>query len=360
MGRALTVLHVLPQDSWRGAQVYAGALRDALVDDPAQRHLAVALFDGPVAGLRPDVVLTGRPTVRRRMGIDPIAAIRLRRLIRQRKVDVVVAHGGEPLKYAVASSGSVPVAYYKIGLASAELGRPARLSLYRFLSRHTVAGVAVSSQIGDQLRNTLQMPPGRIRIIPNARDPKVYFPAPMSPQVPPGLLWIGQFEEGKRPEMFMEVVEILRRRGHDVPAAMVGDGPLRERIEPRARSAGVTLLGRRADVPRLLREHTVAVMTSDANTEGMPGVLIEAGLSGLPVVSTDAAGVVDIVRDGASGYIVGSADAAATRLEELLADRRLCLEMGEAARQRCTTEFTFEAVAAHWAELADFIGSTRA
>ena len=64
-------------------------------------------------------------------------------------------------------------------------------------------------------------------------------------------------------------------------------------------------------------------MTSDATTEGMPGVLIEAGLSGLPVVATTAAGVNDVVEDGLTGFVVASDDPEelAERVERLLARR---------------------------------------
>src|SRR5690606_4736329 len=41
------VLHVLPDDRRRGAQAYAGRLRDALASSPRQQHLAVTLFGGP-------------------------------------------------------------------------------------------------------------------------------------------------------------------------------------------------------------------------------------------------------------------------------------------------------------------------
>jgi len=49
------LLHVLPADQDRGAQVYAGQLRDALAGDPAQRHLVVSLFDSPEAALRAEI-----------------------------------------------------------------------------------------------------------------------------------------------------------------------------------------------------------------------------------------------------------------------------------------------------------------
>lgn len=50
-----------------------------------------------------------------------------------------------------------------------------------------------------------------------------------------------------------------------------------------------------------MRRASVVVMTSAADTEGMPGVLVEAGLSGIATVATNAAGVADVVVDGPDG-----------------------------------------------------------
>ena len=72
--RRTTVLHVLPSDLDRGAQVYAGRLRDALAGDPTQRHLVVSLFDAPEAALRADVRLGVPSGLLRRAGLDPRAA----------------------------------------------------------------------------------------------------------------------------------------------------------------------------------------------------------------------------------------------------------------------------------------------
>ena len=121
--RRTTVLHVLPSDLDRGAQVYAGQLRDALADDPDQRHLVVSLFEAPDAALRADIKLRVPSGLLRRAGLDPRAVLRLRRTIRAEHADVVVAHGGEPLKYVVAAAGRTPTVYYKIGLSTQEITR---------------------------------------------------------------------------------------------------------------------------------------------------------------------------------------------------------------------------------------------
>ena len=102
-------------------------------------------------------------------------------------------------------------------------------------------------------------------------------------------------------------------------------------------------------------------MTSAPNTEGMPGVLVEAGLSGIPVVSTVAAGVLDVVEDGVTGYIVKEpADAAAIAglLVDLLGSPELCTALGAAARERCLTLFSIEASAASWRGMIEDMATT--
>ena len=77
---------------------------------------------------------------------------------------------------------------------------------------------------------------------------------------------------------------------------------------PRSRSR----LGRRAsrcsehrsDIAEQLRSADVFVFPSAPAGEGMPGVLIEAGLSGLPVVATAVPGVASVLADGQTGIVV--------------------------------------------------------
>jgi glycosyltransferase involved in cell wall biosynthesis len=112
---------------------------------------------------------------------------------------------------------------------------------------------------------------------------------------------------------------------------------------------GVELLGPRFDVPGLLRHSDIFVFTSLPTGEGMPGVLIEAGLSGLPAVSTRAPGVASVLSDGNTGYIVDDSVTAMTAaISDLLdnPDRREA--MGAAARARCESEFSLDLMADRW------------
>lgn len=348
----VTVLHVLPHDQERGAQVYAGQLRDALVDDPDQRHLVVTLFDSPDGAARADVKLAVTNGPLRSAGLDPRAVTRLRRLIRDERAALVVAHGGEALKYVVPAAGRTPTVYYKVGLSSAEIARPWHRRLYRYLSSRTSRVIGVSHQVADQVTDLFAVPTERTGTIPNGRDPQRYRPlgAEGRAVAPPRVIFVGRLETGKRPDLFLDMVEELRAGDVEFTAAIVGDGPLRRGLEARATGLGVEVMGTRTDVPELLRESAVLVMTSDPDTEGMPGVVIEAGLSGVPVVSTAAAGVSDVVVDGDTGFVVstGSPHALAERVSELLGSTERRTDMGGAARARCEQLFSVASTAEQW------------
>ena len=251
MVQRITVLHLVPEDSYRGAQVYAGRLRDALAQDPDQCHLVVALFRSPSGALRPDLTVGRSSGFLRRLGLDPLALASLRRLIQRQGADIVVAHGGESLKYAVLARSGARLAYYKIGLSATELARPSRLRLYRFLVRRVTRGVGVSEDVRIQLRDVLGMPSARLYVVPNGRPPDLYHPRAMesAASMRPRVMFVGQLETGKRPELFVSAVQCARGRGIEFDAAMAGDGPLRAEFEDIAGRARVDLLGVRRRVP---------------------------------------------------------------------------------------------------------------
>jgi glycosyltransferase involved in cell wall biosynthesis len=93
----------------------------------------------------------------------------------------------------------------------------------------------------------------------------------------------------------------------------------------------------------------------------MPGVLIEAGLSGLPVVTTDVSGARAIVEEGVTGFVLPSDDVGGLTdaLGRLVDDADLRRRMGAAARDRCAERFSIEAVAREWRDLLDPLLSPR-
>jgi glycosyltransferase involved in cell wall biosynthesis len=347
------VLHVLPMDLARGSQIHARALRDTL-DQPERRHLLLTLFNAPDRGLDPDLSLGLRPGLLRRWGFDPRAAIGLRRAVHRLRPAVIVAHGSEALKYSIlARRSGCRLVYYAIGVATPEVHNQPTRTLYRWLYHRADLIAGVSAEVVAECNQLLAVPTERLLLAPNGRDPGVYQPATGRDRShPPTLAYIGHLTAEKRPELMIEVTSQLRALGRELRSVMVGDGPLAGQLRHRAANAGVEMLGVRTDVAAVMRECDLLLFPSGYHGEGMPGVLIEAGLAGLPVVATDVPGVSTIVDDGETGCIVPVDDLAAMveAVDTLLSDPDRRTRMGRAARNRCESQFSLAASAAIWGQ----------
>ncbi len=101
-----------------------------------------------------------------------------------------------------------------------------------------------------------------------------------------------------------------------------------------ATKARVRFLGYRADVPELLLG--ADIFTLPSHREGMPRSIIEAMLTGLPVVATDIRGSREEVIDGHTGLLVPVRDEAAlgAALSKLAGDPALRAAMGKAGLAR--------------------------
>ncbi|WP_122262744.1 glycosyltransferase [Ornithinimicrobium cerasi] len=126
---------------------------------------------------------------------------------------------------------------------------------------------------------------------------------------------------------------------------IVGDGPDSEAIEARYQTTGVRtrMLGRRLDVPDILRAADVFAFPSWH--ENLSNALIEAMMSGVPVVATDVGGNTEIVRGGGGLLIPArNADALAAALVELIRDEPRRRLLGEEARENALANYSTEAM----------------
>jgi glycosyltransferase involved in cell wall biosynthesis len=287
------------------------------------------------------------------VGFDPRLVVRLRRALDRLTPVLVVAHGGEPLKFLVPAlfRRRCPLAYYAIGTLARPAENPVRRLLWRFLVRRPDLVAAEGTEVLDECRTVLGVPAGRLVLVPNGRDPEEFRPAAdADSRAVPVIAFVGALTEQKRPDRFVDLAAALRARGLGFRALVVGEGPLGPEIVPRARAAGVELLGARGDVAEVLKGTDIFVFPSLPRGEGMPGVLIEAGLSAVPVVATDVPGVDAIVVDGETGLVVDvdDFDALVGAVAALLADPLRRRAMGDAARRRCSERFSLDVVASDW------------
>ena len=159
-------------------------------------------------------------------------------------------------------------------------------------------------------------------VIPCGVDPRVF--RERTPREPDGVFRIASvagLRDYKGHRWLIEACALLKQRGVPVHCVLVGDGPERGAVEQQivaARlSAEVELLGNRPQdqIRQLLDRSDVMVLPSVVTAEGMmdgiPVALMEAMVTGLPVVSTRVSGIPELVQDGKTGLLAPEKDASA-------------------------------------------------
>lgn len=145
---------------------------------------------------------------------------------------------------------------------------------------------------------------------------------------------------------FVRALAMSPQAARRLRLVLVGDGPLRGRIESIVRAAGAESLvwfaGERSDVPDIMRGLDCFVLPSLA--EGISNTLLEAMASGLPVIATRVGANADLMEDGLSGRLVPRADPDALAREILgyLEDPARARRHGRAGRQIVERRFSLD------------------
>jgi len=166
------------------------------------------------------------------------------------------------------------------------------------------------------------------------------------------LLYVGRLAAAKGIPLLLESVARLAPRFPQLRLTVVGDGGDRPALEQMASQLKLTdmvdFVGyqSQAAVRQYLQHTDVFVLPSFA--EGVPVSLMEAMAAGVPVVTTQIAGISELVTDGASGYLVppGDGESLTDRIERLIQDPELRSRFGQAGRATVAQSFNIHQEAA--------------
>jgi glycosyltransferase involved in cell wall biosynthesis len=152
--------------------------------------------------------------------------------------------------------------------------------------------------------------------------------------------FIGRVTQIKRPDRFLDVVSEIKKRNTGLDFFMAGDGELLEACRERiiAENLPVKVLGWQSNIEKVLSAADIVVLTSD--NEGTPLSLIQAGMAGHPVVSTNVGSVPEVVLDNVTGLITRlDVQEIADALEKLVSDKALRAQLGIAAQEFTLANF---------------------
>ena len=157
---------------------------------------------------------------------------------------------------------------------------------------------------------------------------------------------------------------IIQKRFGDAQLIVAGDGTERPKLEALAKELqlrNVEFKGRVA--PEQMHEiyDAADVYLNAPNIDNMPGSIIEAFASGLPVVTTDAGGIPYLVSDRSTGFMIRCGDhlSMAQRCLSLLEDETLCSSITSRALEECN-KYQWSAVKDEWLKLYYELGSRSA
>lgn len=302
----------------------------------------------------------------------PTRAVRdnARALAREHDPEVIVLGASWPLgelARGFARDPGVPVVALthglEAGLASVGLGW-----LIRRATRGLAAATTISDFAEDRLRPHLRTP--RVRRIPPGVDVDLFHPGVDGSHlrerwgVPADVPLVGcvsRLVARKGQDTLLEAWPGLARRHPDAWLALVGTGPLEDRLRRRAADLPrVVMTGRIdwEDLPAAYAALDVMAMPcrtrlAGTDVEGLGIVYLEAQACGVPAVAGRSGGAPEAVRDGETGLVVDgrSVGEVVDAVDRLLADPAGAREMGAAGRRWVEEAWSWEAIAGRFREL---------
>ena len=223
---------------------------------------------------------------------------------------------------------------------------------YTEMFRRAGAIVAVSKEMRQQLIS-LGAPAEKVYYNPYGVDCTT-FSAENPASTPPMFLAVGRFVPKKAPHLLVAAFSKVVQQHPAARLRMIGDGPLLGVSQELASALGIghaveflgpqphTVVRREMAGARAFVQHSV--IAEDGDREGTPNTILEAGASGLPVVSTYHAGIPDVVLHEKTGLLVceRDADEMSKQMMRLIDDPALAARLGSAARERITSHFEIQ------------------
>jgi glycosyltransferase involved in cell wall biosynthesis len=281
----------------------------------------------------------------------------LRRLVRERSIDIVHGHDYKTdllVLLLARAEGVVPLA-----TAHGWSGDSLAERVYYFFDRRLLARFPAVIAVSEPIRQELircGCPPHRVRRVSNGIDPDHFRRRPgvreavrSSLGIPAGsvvLGAVGRLEKEKRFDLLLETAARVETPLRPL-VVLVGEGSCRDALTRQAAALGMAdrlrLLGQRDDVREVHQAFDVYVQTSD--TEGVPNAVLEAMALETPVVATDVGGTGELLGGGDCGLLVPRGDVAAlaAAVGRVLSDPAAAVRRVRVARARVESELSFRA-----------------
>jgi glycosyltransferase involved in cell wall biosynthesis len=288
-------------------------------------------------------------------GLDRETTAAYLKIFRKQKIDAVLAEYGETGVQVMhaARAARVPLIVHFHGYdASVTSVLEEHRTNYPRMFSIASAIIAVSRVMQRKLID-LGAPADKVYYNPYGVDCERFGGADPE-NMPLHFIAVGRFTEKKAPHITLAAFARVVKEFPEAVLRMIGEGPLFESCKELAAQLGIAqsvifLGGQEHQVidgemknARCFVQHSVVAPSGDC--EGTPVSIIEAGATGLPVVSTRHAGIPDVVIEGRTGFLVDEGDEVgmAHYMCQLARHASLAGIMGRAARDHIRVNFSQE------------------
>jgi glycosyltransferase involved in cell wall biosynthesis len=212
--------------------------------------------------------------------------------------------------------------------------------------------VICNSRAAAERLRKVGLPEHKLEIIPNGLPERLFVHCAAAIPRPPGGVRVGMIARMNDPvknhPAFLRAAARVARALPETEFLLVGDGPLRSKLQVMAGDLGIAervhFAGERHDIPAMLSSMDVSVLIS--SSESLSNVILESMAAGVPVVATDVGGNSELVTDGETGVLVppGDEDRLVEVLLRLARDASLRLHYARRGRELMRSNFHIDVI----------------
>ena len=242
---------------------------------------------------------------------------------------------------------------------------------YKFINKFVNKIVVVSRAVQDVVIKTEKVESERIRIIHNGIDLKRFEENGLEPrkneffnisQDAKIIGCVGNIRPVKGHQYLIKAARLIRDRVPESHFIFVGgilegeeafEQSLQNIVEEECMTDYVHFLGRRQDIPKILKLMDICVLPS--LSEGLSNTLLEYMAAGKAIVASNVGGNSELIIDQKNGLLAKAADVQglADKVTQLLKDSDLCLRLGKEARSDVQKNFSIEHMIKEYGELIE-------
>ncbi|TXT54944.1 MAG: hypothetical protein BAJATHORv1_50197 [Candidatus Thorarchaeota archaeon] len=298
-------------------------------------------------------------------------ASKILKVVKEAKLDIIHAHYAIPHAMSAYMAREISGIPYVVTLHGSDVHTLGLDPAYKPVVQHTVQeanGVtAVSEFLKNKAINELEIS-REIHVIPNfidveefqpvkgyrlvvesgcvslrnVEDPEIILPEEKV------LFHASNFRKVKRVVDLIEIMRIVVDHQPETRMIIAGDGPTRIEVERKIEELdlcnNVHLLGVKSNIQEIMSAADIFLLNS--TMEGMPLVLLEAMACELPIITTPAGGIPELVRPGIDGEVTKGFEQEefAEAIIDLLNDEKSRKKYAKAGRRRVEESFSAQAI----------------